>query len=202
MSEVEQLEVSVSELAAIKRVSAQAISKKLQRYVRAGLITTRRKGKSVLIPLARWDEVADEVTDPARITGRDTMRAAQARPDAPAPTTGDGDPEYQRERARRERFSADKAEIEMRKLRGELVEAREVEAAMTRCAEAIVRALEQMPSWADDLAGAMTRGGETEMRKLLKAKGRGLRETLARSMSMIAADDDETPETGETSEAA
>jgi len=174
--------VSVTELARIKGVSKQAISKRLKRYEEEGRIASQRHGGEVTISLAEWDTVAGEVTDPAKLAGADSTKILRGEGDEARQTR---DPTYTKEVARRAGYEADLKEIELRKKKGELVEVAAVVEAMTRCAEAIVRDLDRLPAHAEDLADVVARGGAPGLREQLKKIVRELRETLARSMSVL-----------------
>lgn len=192
------LRVSVTELAEIKGVTKQAISKRLRRLVEEGRIATSRRGIELMVSLADWDTVTGELTNPAKLVGRDTVREirgegggstpeARRLPDAPDPVK---DPSYTQELTRKAGYEADLKEIEVRRRKGELLDAAEVTDAMTRCAEAIIRDVDRLPAYADDLADVVAKRGAQGLREELRKTARSLRETLARSMSLLAGGDD------------
>lgn len=195
----EELRVSVTELAEIKGVSKQAISKRLDRLIGDGLIEVKKRGREKTVSLAEWDTVTNEVTDPAKLAGRDTTRAIEDEA-----TGGNGaaapekDPTYTQAITRKARLDADLKEIEVEKQKGTLLAIDDVRASMERCAELIVRDIDQLPSFADDLAAAVAKGGVGGLREALKVKARQLRETLARSMSLAATTDEEPEEIEES----
>lgn len=63
-----------------------------------------------------------------------------------APPPGDDVPDYNLERARRERYEADQAELRLAQMRGELVVAAEVKAAHQRKVAALREAFLQLPA--------------------------------------------------------
>ncbi len=71
--------------------------------------------------------------------------------------------------------------------------------AMERCAGDIVRTLDQIPTFADDLAAAFEKDGSAGLRRLLKERTREVHAALAESMRLIASEDNErsarTPDT-------
>ncbi len=162
------LRVSVTELAEIKGVSKQAISKRLQRLVGEGRIATTRRGAELMVSLADWDTVTGELTNPARLVARATVRETRGEgaPDHSGATPGAPqdavrDPSYTQELTRKAGYEADLKEIEVRRKKGELLDAAEVTDAMTRCAEAMVRDIDRLPAYADDLADVVAkRGGD------------------------------------------
>jgi hypothetical protein len=87
-------------------------------------------------------------------------------------------------------YRAKVAELEYNQRVGRLVAIDDVTRSMERCAEAMVRDLEQLPSRADDLAAAFTRGGSPALRQALKDLGREMRRTLADSMRLLGRDED------------
>ena len=187
--------VSVTELAEIKGVSKQAISKRLRRLVDEGRISTSRRGIELMVSLADWDTVTGDLTNPAKLAGRDTAREIRgegAVADRRPPETPDAvkDPSYTQELTRKAGYEADLKEIEVRRRKGELLDATEVTDAMTRCAEAIIRDLDRLPAYADDLADVVAKRGAQGLREELRKTARALRETLARSMSLLAGGDD------------
>jgi phage terminase Nu1 subunit (DNA packaging protein) len=180
--------VSVSEAARIKGVTKQTISEKLQRLG----IATAKRGREKVFRLAEYDAAANETTDPARLIAQQTTKTIRG--DEPTGAGGEKDPGYTQQLTRKAGFEADLKEIEIQKQRGELLPIAEVSEAMARCAEAIVRDVDQLPTFAEDLAGALARGGVDALRVELKKRARQIRETLARSMTLLATPDDEEAE--------
>ncbi|PTW53908.1 MarR family protein [Breoghania corrubedonensis] len=188
--------VGVRQLAEMKGVSHPAISKRLRRFEEAGLVTVRREGRRTLVNVAQWDAAADEVTDPARLAGAETTRQMSAEMDATnadAPT-GSNTKAYSYQQARKAEYDADLKEIELAKQRGQLLPIAEVEDAMIRCAESLVRAIDQLPAGADDLAAAVSRGGVPALRDALKIKARELRLKLAEKMRLLGEDESDGDE--------
>lgn len=165
--------MSISELARERKVSKQVISKNLRRWADAGrAVPTRKEGKSLLIKVAEYDAARGEVGDLARQMGEATKKSSIA--DDPTPQGQDG-PLYTREQARAKQYEADLKEIELIRVRGELVEVAQLRDAATQAAEAMLRAIDQMASRSEDLAAA-TNVPVAQCRQFLKSVARDLRQ--------------------------
>lgn len=183
--------VTLTELAALKEVTKQTIAGRLERYERDGLVTTRKKGRSRLINLAEYDAAAEEQTDPAKLLGAATAKRAAAADVADDPAQEpelDRDHTYSVQQARRARYDADLREIELRKLRGELVAVDDVRVALEQVTETLAGEIDRLPTFADDLVAAVGAGGASAVRDLLKVKARELRENMADAMLGAIAD--------------
>jgi phage terminase Nu1 subunit (DNA packaging protein) len=177
--------VTITELAVLKGVGKATISERVGKLEAAGKLTSRRDGRAKLVNVAAFDLAVGETTDFARAQTAATKRAGEAAPARP-PGPADG-PVYTAEQARHMAYKADLAELELKRRRAEVIETAEVAAAMARCAEALVRQIDQMPSRADDLAAAVARDGAAGARAALKAVARDLRDQLAREMRLLEA---------------
>ena len=180
--------VTQAELARLKSVSKQAISKRWKRFKAEGLINPRQEGRSEIVLLAEWDTVTNDATDPAKLL----PRQSDAGDPLPAPSEEpSGDPGYTAERARSARYDADLKKIRLDQELGRLVPVEEVAEAMARCAEQVVRDIDQLPSMADEVAAAMAESGVTGVKQLLKEQARKMRETLELNMRLLASEDGE-----------
>ncbi len=194
--------VSVTELARLKGVSQPAISKRLKRLVQDGLVTAQSRAGRTFINLAEWDSVTREFTDPAKLVALETVAAKKAggiehldnEPIKPAGYSElkKGSP-YHHELTRKARYDADLREIELKRLQQHLRTVDDIQAAATKVGETLVRQIEQLPSFADDIATAFGRGGVAAVRDLLKSKARGMRESVVRSLEALAAGADDGP---------
>lgn len=180
--------MTISDIARAKGVSKQAISKRVDRFVTAGALATRNGARgAVMVNLAAYDKAAGEVGDSIR-------ELAQK----PAPVIAE-DSTLAKEQTRRTQYQADIAKLELDERTGKLLPVEDVTAAMTRCAEIMVRTLDQMPSRADELATAVARDGEQGARAFLKTFAREVRSILAREMRILERGDrPDTPEETET----
>jgi len=193
-AEAGRVMVSVSEAARLKGVRKQTISEKLARLVADGRIATERRGREKVFPLAVYDAAFAETTDPARIIAEQTKKATAADPPAEEPAGAVVNTALQEASIRAKRLEADERQIRIDRELGRLLPIDEVVAAMQDCAAAVVRDVDQLPTFADDLAAAVTKGGVSGLREALKAKAREIRATLDRTMRLTAAgsaEDDE-----------
>ncbi len=174
--------MSVTDLAARRGVSKQAISKSLARF--GDQVPTRKLGSRLLIDVEAFDRVSGSETDPAqalRNRGRDdeappATPAAPAKPSAQAVATT----AFSVNRARRESFEAELARLELEKVLGKVVPVEDVTDAMVNCSQKLVRIIEQMPSRSEDPA----------VRKILKEVSHDLRVALYESMKLTASEGD------------
>lgn len=153
----------------------------------------RREGRSVLIDvaaadLADWRSAGVRVNTPAAgdLAGDSAPSSSAAEMGAtPAKET----PALTAARTEAAQIQARMAQLALDERLGKLINADEVARAMERCAEAVVRDVDQLSARADDLVTAFTRNGVAGVRALLKEISRGMRETLANNMRLLAADD-------------
>jgi hypothetical protein len=182
--------VSVSELARLKGLSKAAVSERVARFIRGGQLSTKPgKGKAKLVNLAAFDRVAGETTDLAKAAGHATRKQTAA--SAPSPSLPPGAdplaPIYTAEQARHMAYKAESARLDLEERQGKIVAIAAVEQAVTAAAEALARAIEQLPTLADDIAAAVAQSGASGARTLLKAKARETRELMARELTAILA---------------
>lgn len=180
--------VSVSELARLKGLSKAAVSERVARFIKGGQLSTKPgKGKVKLVNLAAFDRVAGETTDLAKATGAATRK--QNASGVPTPQLPPGAdplaPIYTAEQARHMAYKAESARLDLEERQGKIVAIAAVEQAITTAAEALARAIEQLPTLADDLAAAVAQSGAAGARTMLKAKARETRELMARELTAI-----------------
>lgn len=87
-------------------------------------------------------------------------------------------------------YRARTAELEYEQRVGKLLAVEDVTRAMERCAAIIVRELEQLPNFADDLAAALSRDGVPGMRQVLKNMARDVRGRLEQNMRVAPVEDE------------
>jgi DNA-binding MarR family transcriptional regulator len=173
--------LSVSELAKLRGVSKQAVSRRAERLQAQGLLS-RRDGPrgTVLINVAEFDRATGEATDIVRATNgasnRDRARGAP----------------YSQEQARRAGYDADLKKLELDERLGKLVSVDEVVAAVTRVADAMVTVIDKLPSRAEDMANAVTASGIQGARAALKAAAHDWRVALADSLDAVLASEKKT----------
>ena len=177
------LMLSVSEIAQQKGVSKQAVSKRVARLEASGAIKTRRgpRGKA-LINIAEYDRAIGETGDLAH---------AQAPDDAPLFAAADSVSEtasatYSREQAREKSYKAELARLDLDERLGKLVAVNDVAAAGSKIADALVRAIDQLPTRAGELLAASERGGVEGIRAVLRTMGRELRDRASSELVALA----------------
>lgn len=182
--------VSVSELARLKGLSKAAVSERVSRFIKGGQLSTKPgKGKVKLVNLAAFDRVAGETTDLAKAAGHATRKHTAAGTPAPSLPPGADPlaPIYTAEQARHMAYKAESARLDLEERQGKIVAIAAVEQAVTAAAEALARAVDQLPTLADDIAAAVAQSGAAGARALLKAKARETRELMARELTAILA---------------
>lgn len=171
-----ELWVSLAELARIKGVTRQSVSRRLKRLNRSGAISIRRTGRGgVMVRLAEWDMVTRTFSDLGHLADGD---------DGP-PEAGVGTA-YTQALTRKVRYEADLKQIELDRRRAELLDARDVSGAMAQCHTAIAGVLSHIPDFADDLADAIVKGGHEGAGRFLSAAAVTLRKQLAAAMQALA----------------
>lgn len=168
--------MSLSDLARVKNVSKQAISKRVSRLVDQKALTTREGERgALLVNLAEFDRAAGESTDLIRAqNGRQATKLA-----------ADGDPILTREQARRAAYAADMAELDLKERLGELMPVKDVERSYGEVAAATVEVIDQLSGYADAVAAAVARNGAMGARQELKNIARKMREDLARKLQQM-----------------
>lgn len=178
--------LSVSELAAAKGISRQSMHERIRRLEAQNLLTPRLSGRNKLVSLAQFDHVSRETTDLVR----QSNGSAKPLPDTDTATTK----ALSYSQARKAEYDADIKKMELEERQGKLIRVEVITDAMTRCAEALVREIEQIPTKADDLATAVAKNGTQGARGLLKLLARDLRENLARNLRILTEADDDPDE--------
>lgn len=166
---VDGIWLPVSEIARQKGISKQAVSKRVARFCDQGLLETKTGDRgAVLVNLVEYDRIAGEVTDFAREQG--------GRPAAERNDPGDSaSASYTKAQADEKRYKAEMARLDLEQRLGKVLPIEQVERAMIRVAENIVRQIDRLPARTDDPA----------MRRLLKDFSLELRTEIASSMSQL-----------------
>jgi len=87
-------------------------------------------------------------------------------------------------------YRARTAELEYDARVGKLLSTEDVTRSMERCAAVIVRELEGLPNFADEIAAAIAKDGLPGARQALKNIARNVRLALEQNMRVVAADDE------------
>ena len=163
-------------------VSKQAVGK----MVRDGRIPTQLHAGRKMIDPAEADFALG--ASRSRVSSGPDEASGRTGPERDARTSSSG---LTKARTDTETYRAKIAELEYNERVGRLIPLDDASRAMERCAEMMVRAIDQLPTRADDLATAFQRKGVAGLREALKGASRDLRETLSDHMRLAAAEDDE-----------
>lgn len=170
--------VTLAELARRKGVSKPAITKRVRRLADAGLIEIRQDGSNKLVDIAAFDRAIGASGDPAKELAAETAKTAEA----PAPSSA-----YRDAQTEKAQIDARRAHLDLMERLGKVVPTAHVEAAMVRAAEAIVREIDRMPSWASDLMLASNES-EAAVRRALRDKRDALRSAIADALAPMVAE--------------
>jgi len=167
---------SLSEIAAMRGVSKMAIKKRVDKFENAGLLQTRREGRERLVDLAAFDKAIGTAGDAYREQAAETVREEKAEPTGQSGALRDAQTEKAQWEARR-------SALDVSERLGKLVPVAEVETAMVRAGEAIVRSIEQLPSFANEIMSA-AREGEPALRRKLRDIKDQLRRRAADALTL------------------
>lgn len=171
--------LSISEIAADRGKSRQAIAKRVASLVEAGKLETRPGPNGTkLVNLAQFDIAVGEVGDAIKEGAAETRAEAEA--------DGDKNPALRDHQSRNARYTADLKFLELEEKLKRLVPVAEVEDAAIKCAEATVRIIDRLPSFADALAAAVGSAGPAGARGKLKEIARELRQGIAEAYGELA----------------
>ena len=163
--------LSMTDLAKARGVSKPAISQNLRDWRGRGImVATRKEGRQLLINVAEYDQARGEV-------GNQAYAQEPEREDAPrAPSA---DPVFSREQAREKGYAADLRKLQLAKELRVTVPVDRAEDELARVAEPIIKAIDRLPSRADDIASAIARDGVQGVRNELKVVAAELRNLIA-----------------------
>jgi DNA-binding IscR family transcriptional regulator len=172
--------LSISEIARLKGKSRQAIAKRVAPLVAHGLLDARLgKNGTKLINLAQFDRAVGEVGDAIKEGAAETRAEIEA-DEAPA------SPALRDHQARAAQYAADLKFLDLEERLGRLVPVAEVEDAAAKCAEATVRIIDRLPTYADSIASAVGKDGPAGARAKLKDIARELRNGIAEAHGQLA----------------
>lgn len=187
--------MSQVEYAAHRGVSKQAVGK----MIKAGKIPTTIRAGRKMIDAAAADfamgenrsRVNSDDEDPRDAVGAGYAPGFGASDGGRGSGASSASSGLTKARTASEVYRAKIAELEYLERVGRLVPIDDARQAMERCAEMLVRAIDQLPTRADDLATAFSRNGVAGLRDALKGASRDLRATMSDHMRLAAAEDDE-----------
>lgn len=169
---------SVAEVARRKGITRQSLNERVDRLEADGLLTVRREGRSKLINVAEFDRVVGEVGD--------AVKEAAAVTRAEIETGASESPALRDNQARAARYAADLKFLDLEERLGRLVPVAEVEDAAQKCAEATVRVVDRLPTYADAIAAAVGKDGPAGARAKLKEIAREIRQAIAEAHGELA----------------
>jgi len=149
-AELDDFWIGINELARQKGIAPSVMSRRITKLEAQGLLQTRLGPRSSkLVNLVAYDRVRSETRDAIResVQDRESLVAPPERAPFVAGSSSDpNDKSLAREQARRMSYQAELSRLDLEERLGKLVSVEDVSAAMSECAEAIVRGLEQLPS--------------------------------------------------------
>jgi biotin operon repressor len=170
--------LSISEIARLKDKSRQAIAKRVEALVEAGKLQTKPgEGGTKLVNLAQFDRAVGETGDAVKEAAAATRAEAEA---------DDANPALRDHQSRAARYTADLKFLDLEERLGRLVPVAEVEEAAQKCAEATVRVVDRLPTYADAIAAAVGKDGPAGARAKLKEIAREIRQAIAEAHGDLA----------------
>src|SRR5262249_14212915 len=163
--------VSLTELAKIRGVSTSAIASRVKRLAKCGLPVREGPRGSKLVRIRDFEAAIRRFGDAVQSANSQSARQAAAASfddaDACAEDCVDS-PILAAEQARRTKFQADLAELDVQERLRQLLPAEEVREAFAKFGERAVRSLERMLGYVDELAAEAVKGGGSAVRAVHK----------------------------------
>lgn len=177
--------LSVTDLAVRKGVRKSTISEKVARLVADGRLTTRPgKGRAKLINVAAYDVAIGEVGDGAREQGAATKAADTAAATSVPRAPPDG--RLRDEQTRDKAYSADLKQIELERLKGNLLLVADFEPLAEDAANRIGDIIDGLQARDSELTAIAIKEGENGMRAALKRITRAQRTAVVIAMKDMA----------------
>jgi biotin operon repressor len=172
--------LSMTDLAKARGVSKPAISQNLRDWRSRGIeVSTRKDGRQLLINVAEYDAARGEVGNQSY-----TQEAERDEPQSKVST----DPVFAREQAREKGYSADLKKLSLAKELRSTVAIDRAEDELAKVAEPIIKAIDRLPTMADEVAAAISRDGVQGVRNELKIVAAELRNLIADGLTKLVAD--------------
>lgn len=180
--------ISVSQLAEMRSVSRQAISKRVKHLANAGKISVRGSGRNLRVHRPTFEQVTAATHDLAQdLRNRNQRPAAELAPPAePELPSAQAPSDYDQASTRQKNAQAAIAEIELARRRGELVPAKELEAASITVATNIAQHVSAIKTKSGQLYAAGRTGGEEAVHVLLVETVNAVLANIAELMSAFA----------------
>lgn len=179
---------TVGQVAARDQVSKQAVSKSVRTLAERHGLSVERNGQGAITALnvAEYDHLRGKVADPSK-----AQAPRERQTDRLDLKPGETYDEALRQKTWHE---AEKRRIELDELKGQLIRRDRLTAAVLRIAGDIVRAVDQLPASADELATAVAREGSHGLRLALKRLAVSIRSDIAGSLESLATGAPSEPE--------
>lgn len=178
-----ELWLSISELAASRGVTKGPLSRRVARLEEQGLLQARPGARgSKLVNVAEFDRVTNETTDIVRATNGGA--AAPMREDRGGESKKEG-LVYSQEQTRNASYSAELKWLELEERRKNLYRKEDVARATVECADIVVREIEGLSQYADEIAAAVGVDGAVGARRVLKRAIFELRHGIAEAFGDI-----------------
>lgn len=172
--------LSISEVARQKDKSRQAIAKRVDQLVEAGKLETRPGPNGTkLINLAQFDLAVGETGDAFKEMAAETVRESDPEMQSPAPVLRDA-------QTRSALYAADLKFLELEEKLGRVVPVGDAQDVANGVGEALVKAIDRLPSHAEMIAGAVNRDGAAGARGALKDIARELRQSCSAALTKLA----------------
>lgn len=172
--------LSVSEIARQKNKSRQAIAKRVDSLVDAGLLETRAgDGGTKLVNLAQFDRAVGDTGDAFK------EASAEGRAEIEADPTAVASPVLRDHQSRAAKYTADLKFLDLEERLGRLVPLDEVKSGGIKIGEAVVRIIGRLPTYAEAMAAACGKDGVQGARGMFKDIERDLRTAMAGEIGKI-----------------
>lgn len=175
--------MSVTDLARIRGVSQQAVSKRLKHLGQA--VPTRIDGRKVLVHAPSFDAITRQTHDPAQDLRNRRLKGMPADDEADLFDETVAAPNFNVAAAREKLAKAEIAENRLAIQRGELVQAREIEKAAVECGTSIAQAIASIKASSGKLYAA-AKGGEDALHIELVGVVNKALETVGEAMAKLA----------------
>jgi DNA-binding IscR family transcriptional regulator len=170
--------LSISEIARQRDKSRQAIAKRVDSLVEAGLLETKPGPNGTkLVNLAQFDRAVGETGDAFKEAGAETK--AEAETETPA------SPALRDHQARAAQYSADLKFLDLEERLGRLVPIDEAKFAGVKIGEAVVRIVGRLPTYAETITASAVKDGVPGSRAALKEIERDVRAAIADALREI-----------------
>lgn len=169
--------ISMSDLAARKGVSVQAIDKRVKGLERDGLITTEKRGRKRMVDMAAYDRAVGEVGDAVRESAVQSAKQSSA-------------PSHLRDnQAELAAYKARMAQLDLAERYGQIIPTKGhagLESAVLRVGTEIAQEIDGLINFDARLAKAAATGGAIAVRKELKSIAIEMRTAIANKLASLA----------------